>query len=111
MGHKETLGEFEHHVMLAILRLGADAYTASIVLELERTTGREVSAAAVYIAIRRLEESGFVRTKLRKDARSGERRERRLVTVTPSGMTRVREARHRLLRLWQGLDDLLPERA
>ena len=111
MGDKATLGEFEHHVLLAILRIGADAFTASIVQELERRTQRDVSAAAVYIAIRRLEDAGLVRSRLQKRAGAGGRRERRFVAVTAAGLTLVRQARQRLLRLWDGLDMLAPEEA
>ena len=57
---KEILGEFEHHVLLATVRLGDGAYSASIVEELETETERSPSAAAVYIALRRLEEGAFV---------------------------------------------------
>jgi len=51
---KETLGEFEHQVLLAILRLGGEAYSVPIVVELEQRTGREVAQAAVFIVLRRL---------------------------------------------------------
>lgn len=100
---KATLGEFEHHVLLATLRLGADAYTATILTELEKRTGREVSAAAVYIALRRLERSGLVRSVLKTGPGEQDNRERRYVRVTPRGIKLVREARQRLDRLWEGL--------
>ena len=102
MERKATLGEFEHHVILAALRLEDEAYTASILTEVERCTGREVSAAAVYIALRRLEQAGLVRSRLAR-AQSGERRERRYVRVTPAGVRLAREARRRFVRLWDGL--------
>ena len=107
MSAKSALGEFEHHVLLAALRLGEDGYTASILLELEDRTGREISAAAVYIALRRLERAGFVRSRLKTGIERNERRERRYVRVTPAGVRAVQEARRRLDRLWEGLD-LLP---
>jgi DNA-binding PadR family transcriptional regulator len=100
---EKALGEFEHHVILAALRLGNDAYTGSIMLEIEAQTGREVSAAAVYIALRRLESAGLVRSRLRTATERNERRERRYVRVTPDGLHLAREARRRLERLWQGL--------
>lgn len=106
---EKSLGEFEHHVILAALRLGEEAYTSSIMLEIEARTGREVSAAAVYIALRRLEEGGLVRSRLRTATERNERRERRYVRVTPDGIELAREARRRFERLWQGLS-LLAER-
>lgn len=109
MGDKNTLGEFEHHILLAALRLGDVAYTTSLLNELEARTGREVSAAAIYIALRRLEQSGLVRTRLRISNELSERRERRYVRVTPAGVAAVREARRRLVQLWDGLTLLNPE--
>lgn len=109
MGAKTALGEFEHHVLLAALRLGDQAYTTSILTELEVRTGRELAAAAVYIALRRLERAGLVRTTLRTGTQLGERRERRYVRVTPAGLRLVREARRRLVRLWEGLSVVASE--
>jgi DNA-binding PadR family transcriptional regulator len=103
---KRSLGEFEHHVLLAALRLGSEAYTTSILTELEERTGREISAAAVYVALRRLEEHGLVRSTLRESDERGQRRERRYVEVTLAGVEQVREARRRLNRLWEGLDSV-----
>lgn len=109
MGDKHVLGEFEHHVLLAALRLGENAYTTSILTELESRTGREVSPAAVYIALRRLERSGIVRTRMRRAVERNERRERRYVQVTPAGVRLARQARERLVRLWEGLTILATE--
>lgn len=109
MGDKHVLGEFEHHVLLAALRLGENAYTTSILTELESRTGREVSPAAVYIALRRLERSGIVRTRMRRAVERNERRERRYVLVTPAGVRLARQARERLVRLWEGLSILAIE--
>lgn len=103
----DTLGEFEHQVMLAALRLGADAYSVSIVLELEERTGREVSQAAVFITLRRLEEKGLLESRLAAAEDSG--RERRYVSLTPEGLDRLRETRRTLARLWEGLDARLGE--
>jgi DNA-binding PadR family transcriptional regulator len=104
MGDRETLGEFEHHVLLATLRLGEGAFTAPIVEELERNTDRSVAPAAVYIALRRLEKKGLIRSDKRLDRSSGPTRQRRFVTLTPEGVKVLRAARADLERLWSGMD-------
>jgi DNA-binding PadR family transcriptional regulator len=104
MAEKVALGEFEHHVLLATLRLGERAYTTSILKELEERTGREVSASAVYVALRRLEEHGLMASGLRSGEELGERRERRYFRVTPQREDLVVEARRRLERMWEGLE-------
>jgi DNA-binding PadR family transcriptional regulator len=102
---KEILGEFEHHVLLAAVRLADSAYSAAIVQELERRTGREVSPAAVYIALRRLEDSGLVTSALRVGEDSA--RERRYFSATPEAVDLLRASRERYLRLWDGLEPML----
>ncbi|UCC24185.1 MAG: PadR family transcriptional regulator [Gemmatimonadales bacterium] len=98
---KETLGEFEHHVLLATRRLGPGAYSAAIVEELEEVTGRDVAPAAVYIALRRLEDGGLARSDLRAPPEGG--RDRRYFEPTPAGLTLMGESRRRFEALWQGL--------
>jgi DNA-binding PadR family transcriptional regulator len=106
---KEMLGEFEHGVLLAALRLGEGAYTAAIVLELESRTARQVAPAAVYIALRRLEENGLVKSAMRNEEERGGSRERRYFRVTRKGVALLRRARSRLIRLWDGLEPMLGE--
>jgi len=109
MTDKESLGEFEHHVLLAALRLGPDAYSAEIVVTLEQLIGRAVAPAAVYIALRRLEDNGMVESEMRVESGRGGSRERRYFEVTEEGLALVRRARLRLLSLWHGLEPLLAE--
>jgi len=99
---KDVLGELEHQVLLAVLRCGGDAYSVPIVLELEERTGREVAPAAVYIALRRLEEKGFTRSDLRSPEDGG--RSRRYFRVTEAGLAQLRESKRRFDNLWDGLD-------
>ena len=105
---RDVLGEFEHQVMLALLRLGDDAYSAPIVMELEERSRRSVRSAAVYIVLRRLEEKGLVSSEMRSPGSEGGR-DRRHFTVTDEGLARVREARATYHRLWDGLDSVLGE--
>lgn len=105
---RDVLGELEHQVLLALLRCGADAYTAPLVLELEARTGRAVSAAAVYVSLRRLEEKGLVTSELRDPGAEGGR-DRRHFVLTGEGQARLRETRTTLQRLWDGMEPLLDD--
>ena len=106
---KQLLGEFEHHVLLALLRQGDEGYSVPIVAELEKRTGREVAPAAVYIALRRLEDKGILTSELRSAPPEEGGRERRYYTITPEGMARMAEARDALMKLWDGLELRLQE--
>ena len=101
---KEALGEFEHRVLLAALRLDPDGYSVPIALELEERTGKTVVGAAVHIALRRLENRGLLESSLRPrtDAKGG--RPRRFYRVTKKGILRLRDARECFERLWGDLD-------
>ena len=108
MATKTALGETEHHVLLAATRLGAQADTVSIVREIESRTGRDVAPAAVYIALRRLEEHRLVRSRLL--TRPDEARARRQFEVTAAGRAVLKTSRARLLSLWEGLDPIWKRR-
>jgi len=54
------LGEVEHSVLLAMMRLDSRAYGVPIVLELEKQTGRSIAPSAVYVTLRRLEKKGLL---------------------------------------------------
>ena len=101
---KQALGEFEHHVLLALLRQGDEGYSVPIIAELGERTGREVSPAAVYIALRRLEEKGLLVSHLRSAHPRDGGRERRYYSVTAKGLARIAEARRSFLKLWDGLE-------
>ena len=60
----QGLGEFEQLVLLAIARLKGEAYGVPIVEEIERRTGRRVPRGAVYVVLRRLEEKGYVSSRM-----------------------------------------------
>lgn len=104
---REALGEFEHQVLIALLLLEGRGRTASVVLELEARTGRTVAAAAVFVALRRLEQRGYVRS-MKQEARPGEGgRGRREFEVTPAGLERLRDSRRTFERLWRALDPVV----
>ena len=103
MGKGEFLGEFEQMVLLAIIRLGDDAYGMTVRRELEETAGRNVTFGTVYGTLERLEEKGFV-TSSHADpepVRGG--RARRYFKVEPAGEMALARAREMMGRLWQGV--------
>lgn len=102
MGH-ETVGEFEHLVLLAILRLGEEAYGASIFEELTGHTTRPILRPAVYNALRRLEAKGLVRSELGEPTPERGGRAKRFIELTATGMSVLHDSRRTLLSLWEGV--------
>jgi DNA-binding PadR family transcriptional regulator len=106
---RSALGEFEHQVLLTILRLGGESYSVPIVAELETRTGREAATSAVYIALRRLEKKELLTSRLESPEESGEPYPRRWFALTEAALEPLRDARRAFLRLWEGLEPALDE--
>ncbi len=106
---RDRFGEFEHRVLLAILRLGGEAYSVPLVLELEERTGREVAQSSVFIALQRLEKKGLLTSRLDDHARAETGRVRRYFALTDEAMEGLRAYRRDLVSLWDGVAPLLDE--
>ena len=101
------LGEFEQIVLLAILRLGEDAYAIPVREEIAARTGRDVSRGALYTALERLEAKGCLRSRMSEPLPERGGRSRRYYTVSLSGLAALRTAREGLLALWNGVESQL----
>ena len=104
---RQSIGEFEHLILLGILRLGAAAYGVPIIDEVEACTGREISQAAVYLTLKRLEDKGWIRGRIGDSSEPRGGRPKRFYSVTELGRSKLREARNQLLKMWSGLQEEL----
>src|ERR1044071_9054581 len=84
------LGEFEHLVILALLRLGDRAYGVTVRQEIELRAGREVSIGAIYATLERLQRKGYVRSALGEPTRERGGRSKRFFRVTGKGRSEER---------------------
>ena len=100
---REGLGEFEHLVLLAVARLGDNAYGVPIIDELELQTGRRVSRASVYVALKRLEKKDLIVSILGDPTPERGGRAKRYFQISPLAERRLQEARAALLKMWDGL--------
>ncbi len=101
---QRSIGEFEQLVLLAILRVGEQAYAVPIIREIEARARRKASHAAVHIALRRLEEKGLVSSSLGEPTAERGGRRKRYYEVLPEAERQLRECREALLRMWDGLE-------
>jgi DNA-binding PadR family transcriptional regulator len=101
------LGDIEHLVLLAILRLGEDAYGIPILDEVSARSGREMSRATVYVALKRLEQKGLVASKLGDSTPERGGRAKRYYRLKPSGLKALRESREMFLSLWRDYETVL----
>ncbi len=106
---RTALGEFEHLILLAVVRLGDEAYGVTIIDELEHRTGREISQAATYIGLKRLRDKGLLTSRLADPSPERGQRARRYFEVTKFGLERLRDSANALFSMWEGLDPDLRE--
>jgi len=101
MGHA---GGFEMLVMLAVLRLGSDAYGVTIRDELEAETSRTLTLGTVYKTVGRLEAKGHLRSHTSAPTAERGGRRKKMYELSPSGLAAVRRSLDDLQRLTRGLD-------
>lgn len=98
------LGDLQQLTMLAVARLGEDAFGSAIQDELVRVSGRDVSVATIYVTLVRLEDQGLVRsTTLEPDPGKGGRG-KRIFGITPAGWEALEASRHALQQMWKGVE-------
>jgi PadR family transcriptional regulator len=102
MSKGDYLGEFEQIVLLALSRVGRDAYGMTIRREIEATTGRKVSIGAVYATLDRLATKGYARSRLSAPVSERGGRARRLYELTSEGVTALKRSREILEKMWKG---------
>jgi DNA-binding PadR family transcriptional regulator len=100
---RATLGQLELTILLAVARLGDDAYGLAIRRDLAARTGREHAVGAIYTTLARLEEKGLVASRMTdpQPVRGG--RARRAFRLTSGGKRAMREARHLTANVWAGI--------
>ena len=104
MASPVNLGEFEQLILLAILRLGDDAYGVTIRAELADRAGRTVAPGALYTALERLETKGLITSRMSDPTPQRGGRAKRLVTVSAAGVEALARAMQSYERLLDGLN-------
>jgi DNA-binding PadR family transcriptional regulator len=106
-----NLGEFEQLILLAILRLGDDAYGVTIRAELADRAGRSIAPGAMYTALERMEAKGLIRSRMGDPTPQRGGRAKRYVTVTAAGRQALSRAVQAYERLLDGLELLRDKHA
>jgi DNA-binding PadR family transcriptional regulator len=99
----EVLGTFEQAVLLEVLRLNENAYGRAILKGVQSRLEREVSAGAVHATLERLQEKGFLSSRLGPGTPIRAGRPRRYYRVQPGGIRALDDARRTVNNIWRGL--------
>lgn len=100
----DILGAFEQAVLLAIVRLGEDAYGRAVLKEVQVRLDRDIAAGAVHSTLDRLENKGLVGSRLGSGTPIRSGRPRRFYRLRPRGYRALNETRAAVESLWRGLD-------
>jgi DNA-binding PadR family transcriptional regulator len=104
MTGRDYLGEFEHIIVLALLRLEDRAYGVTVRQEIEFRIKREVSIGAVYATLDRLESKGYVKSRRGDPTPERGGRSKRFFRVTAKGVTAVNRSQRALQTMSKGLE-------
>ncbi|NNF26090.1 MAG: PadR family transcriptional regulator [Gemmatimonadetes bacterium] len=104
---RNSLGEFEKLVLLALLRLGPEAYGAQILEELEERAQVSTSSGALYVALRRLERRGLVSSRLGDPTPERGGRAKRYFKIESPAIRALRTTHARWRSLAEGIENLL----
>ncbi len=98
------LGEFEQLVLIALVRLGPEAYGATIRREIEARANRQLSISAVYTTLERLEQKGLVRSWIGEPTAQRGGRRRKHFELLPAGARALKAAYDAFTGMTAGLD-------
>lgn len=103
---KDYLGEFEELVLTMAGILQEEAYGNAIVTEIKERVGREVNLSAVHVTLYRLEDKGFVKSRMGGATNERGGRRKRIFTVTNAGLAMLRTMKEARMDLWKLIPQL-----
>jgi len=100
----DLLGPLEQIVLLAVYRLGANAYGMTVRREIEARTGRSISIGAVYATLERLQSKGFVKSFTGEPTPERGGRAKRYFRIQAAGRRALSASQEAVRRMADGLD-------
>ncbi len=99
-----SLGELEQLVLLAIARLGDDAYGVTVRREITARTRRDLSFGSVYTTLTRLEAKGFVASHLGDPTPERGGRRKKHYVISAAGRRTLQRSLHAIRTMARGID-------
>jgi PadR family transcriptional regulator, regulatory protein PadR len=103
---REFLGEFEELILILVAALQGDAYGAAISDEIEVRLKREVTLSAVHVTLYRLEDKGYIKSRVGGATNERGGRRKRIYTVTSAGLAMLKAIKESRLELWNMVPQL-----
>lgn len=96
----------EEMILLAVYRLGDNAYGTTIRAQIEELLGREFSVGAIYVPLDRLVQKGYLTTYQSDPTPARGGRSKRFYRVTADGLSALREVRALEETMWRDIPEL-----
>jgi DNA-binding PadR family transcriptional regulator len=100
MSSRIYLGELEELILLMVALLNKEAYGVTVAEELKAQANRELSISAIHAVLHRLEEKGFVKSKMGGASTERGGRRKRLFSITAHGRNALEELRDTRNLIW-----------
>jgi len=100
MSSRIYLGELEELILLMVALLNKEAYGVTVAEELKAQANRELSISAIHAVLHRLEEKGFVKSKMGGASAERGGRRKRLFSITAHGRNALEELRDTRDLIW-----------
>jgi len=94
----------EEFLLLAVLRLGDNAYPVSIYDEIGKATGSSWTLGAIYFPLQRLEDKGLLTSFLGDPTSERGGKSRRYYRITDAGIEALAAARQAQDIMWRGVE-------
>jgi PadR family transcriptional regulator, regulatory protein PadR len=103
---KDYLGEFEELILTMVGILQDDSYGNAIVNEIKDRIGRDVNLSAVHVTLYRLEDKGYVKSRMGGATNLRGGRRKRIFSITNAGLAMLRAMKESRMDLWKLIPQL-----
>jgi len=110
MARHALLGQSEMLVLLAVLRLGREAYGVPISREIAAHIGRDPAVAGIYATLERLERRGLITAAMGEPTAARGGRAKTYFSITVTGLKQLRASQEALQRFWSGIPQLVGDK-
>lgn len=98
---REFLNEFEEIVLTLVATLQENAYGASINIEMEKWLERKVTLSALHVVLYKLEDKGYVKSKVGGATNERGGRRKRIYSITSSGIVILKTMKQKRMEIWK----------
>jgi PadR family transcriptional regulator, regulatory protein PadR len=98
---KEFLGDFEELVLTMVAAAHEEAYGAAITLEIEKWLKRKVTLSAVHVTLYKLEDKGYIKSKVGGATNERGGRRKRMYSITSAGVSVLKAMKETRMDLWK----------